>query len=246
MSLFPQLFQRGTMPRQNVRLLACLFLGFSLLSALVFPAFAIGAYSTSLKTGDNASYTLYYKSYVLGSQMTILNVGGTKITANFQGYPQFGITLGSMQLDIFSGQTNSSISSLFFAVGSGLSTGDPIFDNYPVSITAQRSYTCGAGGQTRQQVYTRFPSSDQSQSVQISWDQSTGLMCNYQANYVSNNTVALGLILAGTSVWGASGSNLDPFVYGQVLPSLFGLALVVLVVYVYFRRRRTRVKPRAK
>jgi hypothetical protein len=225
---------------QNGRFFAGLFLGLSLLLCFVFPTFAVNSYSTALKGGESASYTLYYKSYVLGSQMLILGVSGTRVTANFQGYPQFGITIGTIQLDIFSGLTNSSISSLFFAVGSGLNTGDPIFDSYPVSITAQRSYTCGAGGQTRQQVYTRFPSSDQSQSVQISWDQSTGLMCNYQANYVSNNTVALGLILAGTSVWGSSSSALDPFVYGQVLPSLFGLVLVVLVLLVYFRRRKRR------
>jgi hypothetical protein len=187
--------------------------------------------------GDNATYTLYHKTDTFGSQMKVLSVTGTRVTVNFQDYPTYGVVLGSMWLDIFSGQTNSSVSSLFFAVGSRLNKGDPIYDGSSISMTDQRSYNCGTGGQMRPQVYTQFPSSGQ--SVQISWDQSTGIMCNYQANY-PNGTIALGFALASSSIWGSSGSNTDPFVFGQGLTGILGLTLLVLVLFVYFRRRRAR------
>jgi hypothetical protein len=195
--------------------------------------------------GDTAQYTLYHKADTFGSTMKVLSVSGSKVTVNFQDYPSFGVVLGNIQLDIFNGQSNSSVASLFFAVGSGLNKGDPIYDGSNRTMTDQRSYACGAGGQMRSQVYTAFPSSGE--SVQISWDQSTGLMCNYQANY-SNNTIALGFALVSTSIFGVSGSgsNTDPFVLGEELSGVLGLVLLVLVLFVYFRRRRSRTRFRAK
>src|SRR5205807_6367597 len=184
---------------QNIILLTALFLGFFLFSSFVSPALAV-SYSTGLKPGDTVSYTLYHKADSFESIMKILSVSGTNVTVNFQDYPSYGVVLGNMWLDIFSGRTNSSVSSLYFAVGSGLNVGDPIFDGSSISMTAQRSYSCGAGGQMRPQVYTSFPSSGE--SVRISWDQSTGIMCNYQHNY-SNGTIALGFALSSTSLWGS-------------------------------------------
>jgi hypothetical protein len=210
----------------------------------VVPAFAL-SYSTGLIQGDTASYTLYHKTDTFGSQLKVLAVSGTKVTVNIQDYPSFGVVLGNMWLDIFSGQTNSSVPSLFFAVGSGLNKGDPVFDGSSMSMSDQRSYACGAGGQTRPQVYTAFQSSGE--SVQISWDQSTGIMCNYQANY-SNGTIALGFALVSTSLWGSSGANpnTDPFVLGGELSGVLGLVLLVLVVFVYFRRKRSKARDRVK
>jgi hypothetical protein len=242
MSQFRQWLQRGTLHHQSITLLAALLLGISLFQSSASPALAI-SYSTGLKPGDTASYTLYHKTDTFGSQMKVLSVTGTQVTVNFQDYPSYGVVLGSMWVDIFSGQTNSSVASLFFAVASGLNKGDPIYDGSSISMTDQRSYNCGAGGQMRPQVYAQFPSSGQ--SVQISWDQSTGIMCNYQANY-SNGTIALGFALAGTSLWGSSGSNLDPFVFGQELTGILGLSLLVLVMSVYFRKRRIKVRSRSK
>jgi len=236
--------QRGTSRHQNVILLTAVFLGVSLLLGSVSPAFAV-SYSTGFKQGDTVQYTAQHKTNSFGSQMKVLSVVGTNVTVNFQDYPSIGVVLGNMWLDIFSGQTNSSVKSLFFAVGTGLNKGDPIFDGSSNYLTAQKSYACGSGGQTRPQVYTSFQTSGQ--SVQIAWDQSTGLMCNYQANY-SNGTIALAFFMVSNSVWGSLGTNpnIDPFVLGEELSGVLGLTLLVLVMFVYFRRKRSRARPRAR
>jgi len=224
--------------RQSIILLAAFFLEISLFSISISPAFAI-IYSTALKPGDVVMYRIFYQNNYYNSQMKVLSVVGTQVTVNFTDYPAPGVYFGNMWFDVFSGNTNST-SNVLFAVSPGLNVGDPVFNGNSTSILAEQPYPCGA--LSRPQVYTLFSRSDQ--SVHVSWDRSTGIMCEYEA--YSSGTVILGFRLDSTSLWSSSSSDANGFATATEISAALGLPLVVIVLFVYFRRKRSKARSRKK
>jgi hypothetical protein len=207
-----------------------------LLASLVSPGSSFIIYSTGLKPGDTVMYSLSgsYKSNTNNAQMRVLSVTGTQVTANFTSYPASGFTLGKMWIDIFTGQSSNFTSNLFdFVVASGLKTGDPIFNNWTNITILSQFDTCG--GLSRPTIYTRY--GREGQLVQISWDQNTGVMCSYSAMDPSGR--GLGFSLDNTTLW-SSPTSLDTFAVAAEVSAALGLPLVVLIVVVYFRKKRAR------
>jgi hypothetical protein len=184
-------------------------------------------------------YSIFYQNNYYTTQMKVLSVTGTQVTVNFSNYPSPGVYFGNMWIDIFSGNTNST-SNVLFAVSSGLNTGDPVFDGNSTSIQSEQPFNCGV--LSRPQVYTTFSRS--SQSVHVSWDRSTGVMCEYEA--YSSGTVVLGFKLDSTSLWNSSSSDTSGFAVASEISVALGLPLVVIVLFVYFRRKRSKVRSRKK
>jgi len=184
-------------------------------------------------------YSIYYQNNYYTSQMKVLSVTGTQVTVNFTDYPASNVYSGNMWFDVFSGNTNST-SNVLFAVSSGLKTGDPVFNGNSTSIQSEQPYNCGV--QSRSQVYTTFSRS--SQSVHVSWDRSTGVMCEYEA--YSSGTVVLGFKLDSTSLWNSSSSDTSGFAVATEISAALGLPLVVVVLFVYFRRKRSKARSRKK
>ena len=215
-----------------------LFFGISLLVSSVSPAFAI-IYSTGLKPGDTVMYSIFYQNNYYSSQMKVLSVSGTQVTVNFTDYPAPGVYFGNMFFDVFSGSTNST-SNVLFAVSSGLNVGDPVFNGNTTSIQSEQPYNCGS--LSRSQVYTSFSRSVQ--SVHVSWDRSTGILCDYEA--YSSGTVVLAFKLDSTSLWNSSSSNANGFDVATEISVALGLPLVAAVLFVYFRRRRSKARARKR
>ena len=202
---------------------------------LVSPALGV-SYSTGLEPGDTIMYSLS-GSDRLGTnntQIKVLSVTGTRVTVNFTDYPPSGFPSGSMWIDVFDGGSSAPSSNLFYAVASGLKLGDPIFNNWNVTIVSQQSNTCG--GQSRPLVYTQYQR--QGQFVQAAWDQSTGVMCNYSATDPGGNS-GLGFTLVNATMW-SSGAQVDAFTIAAEVSAALGLPLVVLILFVYFRKRKAR------
>ena len=184
-------------------------------------------------------YSIFYQNNYYSSQMKVLSVIGTQVSVGFTDIPASGVFFGNMWVDVFSGSTNSTLNVLF-AVSSGLKLGDPVFNGNTTLIQSVQPYNCGV--QPRPQVYTSFSGS--SRSVRVSWDQSTGVMCDYEA--YSGGTVVLGFKLESTSLWSSSSSDANVFVVASEISAALGLPLLVLVLFVYFRRKRSKVRSRNK
>ena len=226
------------MRRRSVALLAALFVGISLFLSSISPASAI-IYSTGLKPGDTVMYSIFSGNNYYSSQMKVLGVSGTQVFVNFTDYPAPGVYFGNMWVDVFYGTTNST-SNVLFAVSPGLSVGDPVFNGNSSVIQSLQPYNCGP--HSRSQVYTTF--SRGSQSVRVSWDRSTGVMCEFEA--YNGGTVFLGFKLDSTSLWSSSGSDSSSFAVASEISVALGLPLVVIVLFVYFRRRRSKARSRKK
>jgi len=213
---------------------AVLALGVVLSVSLVFPAMGV-KYTPGLQTGESAFYSLSGNyGYVLTepvTQMKVLSVSGTNVSASFSNFFPDGHVSPAIWIDVFSGQGDNSSSNFFFAAASGLQVSDPIFNGWSIMISGQQSLLCG--GVSRTVVSTQFFRNGQ--SVAALWDQSTGALCRYGAN---GNLGSILLTMTNTTLWG-SNTAVDPYVIADIV-AVTGLPLVGLVVLVYVRRKRAR------
>jgi hypothetical protein len=210
-----------------------------LLGTLVLPGHALN-YRPGVKAGDSAYYSVS-AGYTVGqpvSKMTVLGVTGTDVSASFFGfYPDGGLPNG-FSVDVFSGQTTNSTSNFFFVIAAGLKTGDPIFNNWNnITVAGQSGITCG--GVPRPAVGAQFTRAGQ--IVRLAWDQATGAMCGYTSQ--DNRGVIFVNMMNGT-FWAPVSTPIDTFAVAAEISSVIGLPLVVIVLFVYFRRRRARKGPR--
>ena len=229
----------------SVLIFALAFSGILLLS-LSWPVTAVSSYRVGLKTGDSAYYELSgtygFSSTQPETQMSVLGVAGTNITAGFSGFwPDGLITSNVYWLDVFTGQVRNSSSNLFFSVTPGLLLYDPIFNGANITITSQQAILCG--GATRQIVTASFTKT--SQNVAIGWDQTTGAMCRLSAND-RNQFRFLSMAMKNTTLWGSGSGPSDVFVIAGQVSAFLGLPLLALIVFVYFRRGRARNKGRPR
>lgn len=205
-------------------------------AVLVSPTFAV-SYSTSLNPGDAVMYSLS-GSNRFGTnnvQMKVLSVTGTRVTANFTDYPPSAFPAGNMWIDVFAGGSSTPASNLFFTVSSGLRSGDPIFNNWTITVLSQQTNICG--GQSRPLIYTQFQR--QGQLVQAAWDQNSGVICNYSATDQGASSGTLGFTLVNATMW-TSSSPTDVSTIAAEVSAALGLPLVVLILFVYFRKRKAR------
>lgn len=202
---------------------------------LVSPVLGV-SYSTRLKPDDSVMYALSGPDRLgtNNAQMRVLSVTGTNVTVNFTDYPPSGFPSGNMWIDVFDGGSSTPSSNFFFTVASGLKLGDPIFNNSNVTVLSQQSNTCG--GQSRPLIYTQYQR--QGQSVQAAWDQNTGVICNYSATDPGGNS-GLGFTLVNATMW-SSAAQIDAFTIAAEVSAALGLPLVVLILFVYFRKKKAR------
>jgi hypothetical protein len=226
-----------------VSIIACAALALGLLlSATIAPhASAINNYLPGLRAGDSAYYSLS-GSYGFNQSVTKMRVsdvsGTTRVIASFTGFFPDSYTQSEVfWVDVFSGQSYNSTSNFFFAVATGLQSNDPIFEPSSIKITAGPGpLTCG--GASRQLVYSQFARSGQ--SVTIFWDQKTGAMCSYS---VIDGRGTLRLSMVNTTLWSNTPLT-DPFTTAAEISAALGAPLVVLIVLVYFRKKRARLRAR--
>ena len=175
--------------------------------------------------------------YVLSepvTQMKVLSVSGTNVSASFSNFFPDGQVSPNFSIDVFSGWNGNSSSNFFFAAASGLQLSDPIFYGWSITINSQQSLQCG--GVSRQVVSAQF--SRNGQSIVVIWDQSTGALCRYNAgNNQGGRALFVSMAMTNTTLWSPS-SLVDPFVIADIF-AVAGLPLVGLVVFVYVRRKRT-------
>ena len=202
---------------------------------LVLPGHAL-SYRPGVKAGDSAYYSVS-ATYTIGqpvSKMNVLSVTGTNVSASFFGfYPDGGLPSNGFSFDVFSGQSYNSTSNFFFVIAAGLLTGDPIFNNSNITIAGQSTITCG--GVSRQAVGAQFTRAGQ--SARLAWDQVTGAMCGYTG---SDNRGIVNVYMVNGTFWAPVSPPVDAFAVAAEISSAVGLPLVVIVLFVYFRRRRAR------
>jgi hypothetical protein len=180
-------------------------------------------YTPGLRAGDNAWYGYSGIAVPVMLHVVVLNVVGTRVNANFTYYSSNGqVSSATLYVDIFNGDNNTS--SVLFATGTGLKVGDPVYNTGPNIVSVQTQF---CGGVQRTTDYVVFPQ----KSVQEYWDQNTGLMCSYGAPNQS-------LIMSNTTLWDSHPPAADPFLVGFEVSTLLGAPLVVLIVFVYLRKRR--------
>jgi hypothetical protein len=155
--------------------------------------------------------------------MVVLNVTDMTINANFTYHYSDGKANSTVLfVNIFSGYGN--VNNLLFATGTGLKVGDPVYYYSAKNIVQVQSQTCGG---VQRSTVVAFPQ----QGVQIYWDQNTGLMCDYIAPNES-------LFMFNTTLWNSSAPATDAFLVGFEVSTFLGAPLVVLIVFVYLRKRR--------
>jgi hypothetical protein len=206
------------------------------------PTNAASSYHAGLKTGDRAYYELNgtygFSPSRPETQMNVLGVTGTNITAGFSNFwPDGLITSNVYWLDVFTGQVRNASSNLFFAVTPGLQLYDPIFNGASITITSQQALLCG--GASRQVVIAQFTKTNQ--NVAIAWDQSTGAMCRLNVSDLYQFRI-LSMGMKNTTIWGSASTPQDAFAIAANVTAALGLPLVALIVFVYLRRRRARSK----
>ena len=210
----------------------------TMFGSLVLPGHAL-SYKPGVKAGDSAYYSVS-ATYTVGqpvSRMSVLSVIGTNVSASFFGfYPDGGLPNG-FSIDVFSGQTTNSTSNFFFVIAAGLLTGDPIFNNWNITVAGQSNLTCG--GVSRPAVAAQFTRTGQ--SIRLAWDQATGAMCGYTGQ--DNRGVLFVNMINGT-FWTPVSAPIDTFAVAAEITSAIGLPLLVIVLFVYFRRRQARKGPR--
>lgn len=205
-------------------------------ATLVQSTFAV-SYIPGLKTGDIGNYSLFgnYAHGTVNGQLKVLGVTGTNVTINFTDYPPGGFANGGgkMWIDIYSGQTNNQSSGIYFAVAPNLKMGDPVFNGASVTITAVQSQACG--GAYRQLIKTAYVINPRN-VINANWDQNTGILCNFGLNDQQGGI--LGFTLDNTTLWSGASLPQDVFVTAFEISTFLGAPLVILIVFVYFRRRR--------
>src|SRR6266700_4645373 len=225
-----------------IRVFAAIVLFVSILS-LFHPGLAL-TYTTNLTAGDQASYALagtygFYPSQP-STQLNILSVSGTNVTAGFtQFFPDGILTSNVYWVDIDSGTIRNASSTILFAVAPGLQFNDPIYNGWNIKIKEEQTISCG--GAARQIEITEFYPyvNGQTYTVRIGWDQNTGIMCRYiSANSDQSRVLSMGM--SNTTLWSPTPPAPDPFAILADVSAAIGLPLIVLVVYVYYRKRRAR------
>jgi hypothetical protein len=219
-------------------MIAGLVLSITIIGSSVLPGSAL-SYYTPLKQGDSAYYAIsgnygYIPSEPV-TQMTVLGVSGTNVTASFVYFYPDGHIRPTLWIDVFTGQRYNSTSTFFFAITPGLQVHDPIFNTWTnITIVAQNTLTCG--GLSRQQVGAQFIVLS-GLSISMAWDRATGVLCGYQYNDNQGRTLSLSML--NTTLWGsATTSPLDPFTVGAEISAFLGLPLLAVIMFVYFRRTR--------
>lgn len=206
---------------------------------MVQSVFAV-SYTPSLKSGDVGMYSLFgnYAHGTINGQLKVLSVTGTNVTINFTDYPPGGFANGGggMWIDTDTGLTNNQSSGLYLAVAPGLKIGDPIFNGGAVKVQGITSQPCGSA--YRQLIGTQYYLGVE--LINAAWDQNTGILCNYGSNDQHNGI--LGFTLDNTTLWSAAGPAQDVFVTAFEISTFLGAPLVVLILFVYVRRRRRRGK----
>ncbi len=229
----------GILLRAGVAVCAFLALGVVLSASLVFPALGV-RYTPGLVAGESAYYSITgnyaYIPTVPITQMKVLSVTGTtNVTASFVNFFPDGHISPDFWIDVFTGARYNSSSPFYFAVASGLKPGDPLFNGWTnVTILGAQAFTCG--GVSRSTVGTQY-SPPYGAVVRVIWDQSTGVLCSYALSDVQGRTVQLNMI--NSTIWNQP-AVVDPFTIGAEISVLFGLPLVAIILFVYFRRRRAK------
>jgi hypothetical protein len=215
-------------------------LGVVLSASLVFPALGV-RYTPGLLAGESAYYSIIgnygYIPTEPVTQMKVLSVTGTtNVTASFVNFFPDGHISPDFWIDVFTGQRYNASSPFYFAVASGLKPGDPIFNNWSnVTILGAQAFTCG--GVSRSTVGTEYHP-PYGAIVRVIWDQSTGVLCSYSLNEFSSGKM-IQLNMINSTIWNPPVA-VDPFTIGAEISILFGLPLVAIVMFVYFRRRRAK------
>jgi hypothetical protein len=217
------------------------FIIVALLSAAFAPSATGVIYSSGLKRGDVAWYSRFGSgAYVGGApslRIFVLNVTGTTVNANFTNYFSDGTVNSTIfWVDFLQGYTNGR--NLLFATGAGLKVGDQVYETNTwngINILQAQDMRCG--GVQRNADLATWNSG--SQFVRTYWDQSTGLMCYF---YLQDNGGVQQLAMSNTTLWSSSSPPpANPYLTAFEITSFLGAPLVVLITYVYVRKRR-RVK----
>jgi hypothetical protein len=170
--------------------------------------------------------------------MKVLSVTGTtNVTVSFVNFFPDGHISPEFWIDVFTGARYNITSPFYFAVASGLKPGDPIFNGWTnVTMRGAQAFPCG--GVSRSTVGTEyFPS--YGADVRVIWDQSTGVLCSYSVTDLNGSGKALQLNMVNSTIWNQPAA-VDPFTIGAEISVLFGLPLVVIILFVYYRRRRAK------
>jgi hypothetical protein len=238
MFLFRLILAGRTLLRARVAACALLALLVALSASLVFPATGV-KYIPGLLAGESAYYSIIgnygYIPTEHVTQMKVLSVTGTtNVTASFVNFFPDGHISPDFWIDVFTGQRYNVTSVFYFAVASGLKPGDPIYNSWSnVTISAAQAFQCG--GVSRSSVGTHY-SSQYGQLVFAIWDQSTGVLCSYRSSDVAGRNLELDMI--NSTIWNPPALAVDPFTIGAEISVLFGLPLVAIIMFVYFRQRR--------
>jgi len=204
--------------------------------SLVFPAFGV-KYTPGLQAGEGAFYALSgnygYIPTEPVSEMKVLSVSGTNVSASFVNFFPDGHINPNFWIDIFSGQRYNHTSTFYFTVASGLQKGDAIFNGWSnVTIVAAQPSTCG--GVTRPSVGSHFYTPDS--TVNIIWDQATGVLCDYSVTGFTNGEL-LEIQMLNSTIWNQT-APIDTYTVAAEISALVGLPLVAIILFVYFRRKR--------
>ncbi len=215
-----------------------MILGVLLSTSLVYPAVGV-KYTPGLQAGDSAFYSLSGNYGFIPTepvtQMKVSSVIGTNVSASFVNFYPDGHISPDFWIDVFSGQRANLTSTFYFDISSGLKRGDQIFSGWSnATVTTEQNFSCG-GVQRYSLGVEFFPSGG---TVIIIWDQATGAMCYYSAtNNQKGETLTLSMI--NSTLWSRP-TVADPLTVGAEISALVGLPLVVVIMFVYVRRKRAK------
>ena len=211
----------------------------ALVSAALVPSAMGVIYSSGLKHGDVAWYSRSATGAYVGAAPTlrvaVLNTTGETIFANFTNYFRDGsINSTVFWLDYLQGSTSAR--NLLFITGSGLKVGDQVYGAdvwNGINILQVQSMRCGGVQRNADLASWNFAGF---QGIRVYWDQSTGLMCDF---YLTDSGGIQHLTMSNTTLWSSSSPpSQDAFFTAFEISSFLGAPLVVLVTYVFIRKRR--------
>ena len=215
--------------------LAILFLGLFLLSQWA-PGVPGIAYSTQLQPMDTVLYKVSgkYSENVSTTEMVVLTVQGTNLTASFKDrYYDGDERVDAFWIDLATGQRNSS--NLIFAVGTGLNPGDQIPNGSNSTVLIDHEEMRDCGGASRLTGYARYQYDTRigTQILQGYWDKKSGAMCDFS---LQDPGGALSLHMMSTNLWSP-----DTPWWSALLPwfllSILAIPLLLIVVVRGGRRR---------
>jgi hypothetical protein len=211
----------------------------ALVSAALVPSAMGVMYNSGLKHGDVAWYSRSGTGAYVGAapllRLDVLNLTGTTVNANFTNYFSDGSVNSTIFWeDFLQGYTNAR--NLLFVTGTGLKVGDQVYETdvwSGVNILQVQSMRCG--GVQRNADLASW-NAGLGQGVRVYWDQSTGLMCDF---YLQDSGGVQHLTMSNTTLWSSSSPPAsNAFLAAFEITSFLGAPLVVLVTYVFIRKRR--------